>query len=259
MRLRRSFALEMRTPLAALLLFPACSAEPASVGASSAPPGSGASGPGGVANYMPGSGGAPTASGGNPGVAPASGGAPTGAGGAAIISAPISEYDARVGFDWPESVSDGGPLCKAGHYVGTFTCNFVPALADGGAPPPGSPTTPFPVTGPVELILTESQNGEFLEVSGGTLNGAAFIAITFTGKISGKLDCQSKQFTGTVSDGSFGIQPFPPGGYFQGPTSATYSATGPALVNGSWQFAVQNPQGAPYGTCDGTWTVTYAP
>jgi hypothetical protein len=242
------------------LILLACSAEAPSSQSANGPAGTGGSPPGGAANYSPGGGGDLAGSGGTPTMpVPTAGGATSSAGGVPIVSTAISEYDARVGFDWPESVSDGGTLCQAGHYVGTFTCNFVPALADGGQPPPGSPTTPFPVTGPVEIILTESQNGEFLEVSGGTLNGAAFIAITFTGKISGKLDCQTKQFEGQVTNGSFGIQPFPPGGYFQGPTSATYSAAGPALVNGTWQFSVQNVQGAPYGTCDGTWTVTYSP
>lgn len=239
------------------LFLGACAAEPtASVGFINAAPGSGGAAQGGTPNYSTGGG---TASGGAGGaVAPGSGGSSSSAGGAPILSVPTAEYDARVGFDWPESIDDGGVACRAGRYAGTFQCNFVPSLADGGTPP-GTPATPFPVTGPVEIILTESQNGEFLEVSGGTLNGSAFIAITFTGKISGKLDCQTKQFVGQVTDGSFGIQPFPPGGYFQGPTNATYSSSGPALVNGSWQFAVQNVQGAAYGTCDGTWTVTYVP
>jgi hypothetical protein len=183
-----------------------------------------------------------------------------GAGGVAVVAPPpISGYDARVVFDWPESVGDGGATkCQAGRYAGTFTCNFVPTLADGGALP-GAPATPFPVTGPIELVLTESQNGEFLEVGGGTLTGAALIAITFTGKISGKLDCHSHAFDGMVTDGQYGIQPFPPGGFFSGPTSATYSETGPSLLNGTWQVAVMTPQNTSQGNCDCTWTATYTP
>jgi hypothetical protein len=218
--------------------------------------GAGGSARGNVPNYMAPSGGA-SSSGGVPSGTAGTGGA--GAGGVTVVARPISEYDPRVVFDWPESFGDGGlAKCQAGHYVGTFNCNFVPSLADGGTIP-GQPAQPFPVTGPVELVLTESQNGEFLEISGGTLNGGALIAITFTGKVSGKLDCQTKQLTGMVTDGSYGIPPFPPGGYFQGPATATYSDTGPALVNGSWRFMVLNTMGATFGNCDCSWTVTYAP
>jgi len=262
----------MRTNSAGRLL--SCSSSAASLlivvagcGANAAAPGFGspdASRPvaqesGGAPNYVASGGSAAVAAGGSS-AAPPSAGGDNGTGGAPVASSPaLPDYDARVGFDWPESVTDGGATCRAGHYAGTFQCNFVPSAADGGAAPAGSPTTPFPVTGPVELVLTESQNGEFLEVSGGTMNGSTFIAITFTAKISGKLDCQTNQFTGLVSDGQYGIQPFPPGGSFTGPTSATYSPTGPALVNGSWHFTVKDPQGAVFGTCDGTWTANYAP
>jgi hypothetical protein len=243
-----------------LFAIAACSAQPDSArfDGQPSPPGAGGGDAGNVPNYVaPAAGGA--ASGGAPVAAPSSGGAGGGAGGVTIVAPPISEYDARVTFDWPESVGDGGATkCRAGHYVGTFTCNFTPSQADGGALP-GMPATPFPVTGPVELVLTESQNGEFLEVSGGTMSGSAFIAITFTAKISGKLDCQTNQFDGIVTNGSYCIQPFPPGGSFEGPTKATYSSTGPALTNGTWLFSVKTPQGASYGTCEGTWTATYAP
>jgi hypothetical protein len=162
-------------------------------------------------------------------------------------------------FDWPESVGDGGATkCQAGRYVGTFSCNFVPSLADGGALP-GQPPAPFLVTGPVELVFTQSQNGEFLEVSGGTLTGAALIAITFTAKMSGKLDCQTNHFDGMATDGQYGIQPFPPGGSFSGPTSATYSSAGPALVGGTWHFSVKTPVGTTQGNADCTWSATFAP
>lgn len=255
---RRSSA-PLTVATAALVSLPGCNAGTES-GASFG--GIDASGPvaaqaGGAPNYVT-SGGGPAQTGGAPAMTASTGG-DNGAGAAPISSSPaLPDYDARVGFDWPESISDGGATCQAGHYAGTFQCNFIPSSGDAGVPA-GTPTTPFPVTGPVELVLTESQNGEFLEVSGGTMNGSTFIAITFTAKISGKLDCQTNRFTGLVSDGQYGIQPFPPGGSFAGPTSATYSPTGPALVNGSWQFTVKDPQGAVFGTCDGTWTATYAP
>ena len=212
---------------------------------------------GGAPSYTPPGGGSPGSTGGQSQMPGGSAGTSTGGAGSPIAPPPLSEYDAHVAFDWPEAIGDGGATCKAGHYKGTFQCNFVPSLADGGTAP-GTPSAPFTVTGPVELVLTESQNGEFLEVSGGTLNGSTFI-ITFTAKISGKLDCQTNQFAGMVSDGQYGIQPFPPGGSFSGPTSATYSASGPALVNGSWLFAAKDAQGNLLGNCPGTWSATYAP
>jgi hypothetical protein len=134
----------------------------------------------------------------------------------------------------------------------------VPSLADGGALP-GQPPAPVLVTGPVELVFTESQNGEFLEISGGSLTGAALIAITFTAKMSGKLDCQTNHFDGMATDGQYGILPFPPGGSFSGPTTATYSSVGPALVGGTWRFSVKTPQGTTQGNADCTWTATYTP
>jgi hypothetical protein len=241
------------------LLGLACSAQPgaASDAQGQTPTGAtGGSAPAYPTNQPPSSGGAPSASGGAPALPQGSGGA----GGVTVVAPPpISGYDARVVFDWPESVGDGGATkCQAGRYSGTFSCNFVPSLADGGALP-GQPPAPFLVTGPVELVFTESQNGEFLEVSGGTLTGAALIAITFTAKMSGKLDCQTNHFDGMATDGQYGIQPFPPGGSFSGPTTATYSSTGPALVGGTWQFSVKTPQNTTQGNADCTWTATYVP
>jgi len=171
--------------------------------------------------------------------------------------APLTAPDgAVVSFDWPETVpGDGGSACRAGHYKGTFQCNYDPSIGDAGQT---TGATPFQVIGPVEFDLAETQNGEFLEVSGGTINGSTFV-ITFTGKLTGKLDCQTKKFDGMVTDGSYGIAPFPPGGFFQGPTTADYSLVGPALVNGSWKFTVQDAQNNPQGSCNGTWTATYTP
>jgi hypothetical protein len=122
------------------------------------------------------------------------------------------------------------------------------------------------VTGPIELTLLESQNGEFLEVSGGRMDGAALLAIAFTASLSGQLDCQTGAFVGNVTDGSYGLPPPPPPlvpgppfGYFEGPTHATYSPVGPALENGTWDFAVKNAAGVEQGSCAGTWNATFVP
>jgi hypothetical protein len=150
--------------------------------------------------------------------------------------------------------------CKSGKYLGTFQCEYAGPGPDGGAP------TGFVVTGPVEFTLSQSQNGEFLEVKGGTLNGAALLAIFFTASLSGELDCQTGVFDGSVTDGTYGLPPPPPPllpgppfGFFEGPTSATYSSAGPALTNGRWAFTVKNAQGLAQGSCVGTWSATLVP
>jgi hypothetical protein len=186
----------------------------------------------------------------------ATGGAPHSTGGSSTNPIPTSrpyDPDESVSFEWPEVTPNGGKSCQAGRYAGTFSCNFVPAGADAGA------ANPFAITGPIEITLLETANGEFLEVSGGTLTGAALIAITFTAKVTGTLDCSTGQFDGQVYDGSYGIQPFPPGGFFEGPTTATYSPNGPSLVNGTWNFTVLMTDGTEQGRCIGTWTAALAP
>lgn len=108
----------------------------------------------------------PSASGGSGGTPTyETGGASTAAGGTGQASGGSSAVRDRSLFNWPEANPDGSAplLCKAGHYVGTYSCNVTGPNGfgtDGGA---------YPLTGPVDLTLTQSQNGEFLDVSGGTL------------------------------------------------------------------------------------------
>lgn len=231
----------------------------AASGASGGTPGTSGSGgaAGSVMNYATGGTTAASATGGAGGTTTTP--VPTGTSDPA--TAPLTAPDgAVVSFFWPEAVAgDGGSACLAGHYKGTFSCSYDPTVSDAGLSLDAAvPTTGFVVTGPVEFDLAQTQNGEYLEVSGGTLNGSTFV-ISFTGKISGKLDCRTKKFDGMVTDGQYAILPFPPGGFFQGPTSADYSTAGPALVNGRWLFTVQDAQNNPQGSCPGTWSATYTP
>src|SRR5207247_2345531 len=99
-------------------------------------------------------------------------------------------------------------------------------------------------------------NGEFLTVSGGTLTGAAVLLITFTANVVGTLDCATGVFDGGLTNGVYGF-PGLPAGQFQGPMHATYSASGPALINGTWELQQQG--GGSQGSCIGTWTATWRP
>jgi hypothetical protein len=208
----------------------------------------------GGATMTPGSGGASSALG-TGGVAHPTPSAPSAGGGIMMIpSAETGGASSGVSFDWPES--DGGKAqnCKAGHYVGTFSCTYQFAMTDGGG---------IPITGPVELTLSQSQDGEFLEVSGGTLDGHALIAIHFTADIHGKLDCSTGVFQGTLENGSYAVDPFPSGGTFNGPLTASTTMTPPCsgtCLNGTWALHETGAAGTNHiGTCAGTWTAALQP
>jgi hypothetical protein len=166
------------------------------------------------------------------------------------IAAPPSDPTA---FVWPESNPDGGSvnLCKAGHYVGTYSCvvGGFPGLpvptADGGGG--------YQLTGPVDLILEESQEGEFLVVSGGTLKSAAGL-LAMDAKVTGKLNCQTGTFDGSLGEGTVSIPPFPPGGSFTGTMAGAFDSTGPKMT-GNWHL-IGGPEFA-NATCTGPWTATW--
>jgi hypothetical protein len=166
------------------------------------------------------------------------GGAPS-AGGASGAPA----HDPTL-FDWPEGNPDAGPgtSCQAGHYVGTYACNVK--YADAGV---------YQLTGPVDLRLDESQNGEFLSVSGGTLKSTAGI-LALDATLVGKLNCQTGEFSGTLQNGTLSIPPFPPGGTFAGNLSAQFSSDGPRLV-GSWTLIGEGVF-AGY-SCTSPWTAVW--
>ncbi|HVU04118.1 MAG TPA: hypothetical protein VHE30_20310 [Polyangiaceae bacterium] len=207
-------------------------------------------------------GGTPTGTGDAPGAggAPGTGNAPNDSGGSAgAFSNPTGQggtyYDTT--FDWPETVPGQPKPCQAGHYVGTFECTYHPAgTPDGSA---GG----LPITGPIDFTLTESQNGEFLEVSGGTLDGLALIAIHFHAQISGSLSCSTGAFKGDLQNGSYAIDPFPAGGTFVGPMNGFSTNTSPCTgtcLGGTWALNETGAAGTNHiGTCAGTWTATYKP
>jgi hypothetical protein len=207
---------------------------------------------GAVAN----AGGAPSSSNGGAGNAPPQGTSSGGMGGALVGSGGGD----NVTFDWPEGSPDGGILkqCRAGKYKGTFTCQLSASTAfqpDGGLQ--------LSITGPVELTLRQSQNGEFLDVSGGSLVGNALVFFQFTSGISGQLDCENGVFNGSLFDGGISIPPFAKNGTVHGPFQATFTTgapcTGPCL-RGNWQLhETTGGLATQSGVCTGTWNATLDP
>jgi hypothetical protein len=126
------------------------------------------------------------------------GGAGTGGSGGASGKGGTAIRDAAsdVSFDWPE-----GPRgqCKPGTYEGRFDCLFS-AIADAGID--GGLFT-MPVSGPITLHLTQSQNGEFLEVKDGVLDGTANTFFTLKAAISGTLNCRTGEFAGALEKGTY--------------------------------------------------------
>lgn len=248
MTTRRS---DFRLGAGALLLATiSCSSAPTNGSGNAAPSSAGAGGTGLVPPFpsAPSAGGAAvTGNGGTAGsvVAIGSGGADSAGGTTATGGAAPNPYDPSITFDWPEGTT-AAKKCQAGHYVGTYTCTVT--YGDGGG-------FSYPLTGPVDLVLAESSDGEFLTVSGGTLKSAAgFIAAD--AKVVGQLSCGSGAFTGTLQDGTLSIPPFPPGGTFGGDLSAGFVSVGPKL-DGRWAL-VGEGQFAGYG-CTGTWTAALQP
>jgi hypothetical protein len=218
-------------------------------GAGAAPSndGSGGSGPAGGGSSAP-------LTGGSTFVQAASGGAPPApTAGSAGGDTPSVGPDPTL-FNWPEATADGGTeqLCKAGHYVGTYRCEVHP--------PPGflglsaDAATGYILTGPVDLHLDEGQDGEFLQVSGGTLASTAAGILQLGATVQGKLDCLNGEFDGQLEDGTVSIPPFPSGGSFTGPMLASFSPSGPTLT-GTWRLI----GGTQFmGTsCGGEWSATW--
>jgi hypothetical protein len=148
-------------------------------------------------------------------------------------------------FSWPEANPDAGPgdRCKAGHYVGTYSCTVK--LNDAGL---------YDLNGPVDLSLAQAQSGEFLSVSGGTLKSTA-AGLDLNATLVGQLSCQSGAFSGVLQNGQLSFLGFP-SGTFGGTLKATFVTDGPKL-DGTWTLTGAGPY-AGY-KCTGPWTATFQP
>jgi hypothetical protein len=212
--------------------------------------GSGGSGGSGGAGNTGGSGGSGL-SGGTGGITTGGNGGSGGAGGSAGTSGggsggttmpPVRDASPDVKFDWPEG--DGGKNpCKPGMYQGSFACQYSPGDAGVGL---------FPVTGPISMKMVQSQQGEFLEVREGLLDGTANFFFIFRASISGKLDCRTSKFDGKLENGTYSGF-FVINGTFQGPLSSDYDRIGSQFSNGMWSLAVDMGNGG----CNGNWSAAY--
>ncbi len=151
-----------------------------------------------------------------------------------------------IDFDWEETAP--GSICRAGHYVGTFEGTWASSFTFVGVP--------IPVTGNVDMWLEESSNGEFLEVSQGTISGVADFVFPYEVSISGRLDCRTKQFeNGVLQNGIYIVPGLPPVDW-DGTVTASYDKTKGAFVNATWAGAERvNPA----FTGSGFWTAEWVP
>jgi hypothetical protein len=155
-----------------------------------------------------------------------------------------SPRDARsdISFDWPEGPTKNP--CKPGVYQGSFSCTYMP--------PGDSGIGGFPVSGPITLKMVPSQQGEFLEVREGLLDGTANVFFTFRADISGKLDCRAATFAGNLERGVYsGFLVI--NGTFEGPLSSGYDRASSQFSNGVWTLALNMGNGG----CNGTWSAAY--
>ena len=156
--------------------------------------------------------------------------------------------DPNVTFEWTATLPGGGD-CEPGRYTGTFTCNYVLTGGD--------PTMPLVVvTGPIVMTLERSQDGEFLEISDGKLEGIAMLIIGFRAQLTGRLDCATGKLEATATNGiyGFGDPAVFPAGMFMGTLGGMLDTT-TAQLAGSWDLAVAGGG----GSCIGPWQASWTP
>jgi hypothetical protein len=162
-------------------------------------------------------------------------------------------------------ISSGGGMgngtCKTGEYAGTFTCEFF--LGDGGVDA-AADSGLLSISGTLSFALTQNQTagvgeGTGTDVAMGTFaaNTGGFIAAT--ADLNGTLNCAQGIFTGSLTNGDYGLatsssgMPLSgPGNTFMGPFNSDYDGTTAAFVMGTWSMAI-----AGEGTCAGSWTAAY--
>jgi hypothetical protein len=159
-------------------------------------------------------------------------------------------YDPSVTFSWPEGTKSIGS-CKAGHYVGTFEGTYVsPATFVG---------VPVPVSGDLDLTLTQSAKGEFFDIANGKMSGVADLVFPFSSGLVGTLNCTTAKLEGGfMTKGTYNA--LGTNYFYEGPLIGDYDKLTNAFVNGTWR--VGEPTWAPpappttFGGF-GTWTVKW--
>jgi len=233
-----------------------CSGDPAASGAPRAGDSHARAGTGAASGGDPG---APAATDGTAGSNGASGAAagaaaPAGAGSsvsdhgadAGVLRSGLPPPDPNVTFEWTATLPGGG-TCEPGKYTGTFTCNYVL--------PGGDPNFPIVVTGPIVMTLERSQDGEFLEIADGKLEGIAMLVIGFRAQLTGRLDCATGKLEAMATDGiyGFGDPSVFPAGMFMGTLGGTLDPSTAELM-GDWDLGI--PMG---GACVGPWQASWTP
>jgi hypothetical protein len=157
------------------------------------------------------------------------------------------------------SLGEGGSgvTCKDGTYAGTYQCSFnYNPNADGGTTDDGGfNDAGFVISGDISFQLKQDQtSGEnFLSMASGNFGGGCCAIIpgmplfTLDAGVSGQLNCNSRMFTGTLSNGSY--TGFGMTGTFAGPLTSEYD--GKSFIMGKWNLTVPGQ-----GTCDGIWSAT---
>jgi hypothetical protein len=100
---------------------------------------------------------------------------------------PDPGLDPTVTFAWKESLPGQG-TCKAGRYVGSFTCTV-----EGKGVPDPAPT----LSGAVTFTLSGSPEEQLLSIMEGSISGPLY-----GGGLDGKLDCLAKHFAAMSVDGT---------------------------------------------------------
>jgi len=170
---------------------------------------------------------------------------------------PNTNLDPNLVFDWQDTPpgSSQASNCRPGVYTGKFDCEFIPngSMTDGG--PPGFM---LDVSGPVSIELSESANGEFLEISQGQLSAVAEGFFGFKAQLQGNLDCKTLQLAAMAQNGMWALgdpdMPLLPGGTFGANIDGKLDAT-TGTIAGQWSFTT----GTIPGTCTGTWSAEYMP
>ena len=155
--------------------------------------------------------------------------------------------DPNIHFDWDETNPGRPNQCDPGHYVGEFTCQLVFDNMDLGT---------AEITGPVELTLAKSQNGEFLEITDAHIQGYALLILNFRAELIGRLDCSTRALDASAKDGAvgFGDADVLPVLGFEGQLHGMLDGSGQVLT-GDWSFPVTTQDGR-LGVCTGPWTAT---
>jgi hypothetical protein len=103
---------------------------------------------------------------------------------------PDPDLDRDVRFDWKQTLPGQG-TCRAGNYVGSFTCEMQPEPGIGVAPPP--------LFGQVAFTLGPLSEQQALSITDGSIKDP--IGIVFTADLLGQLRCADDEFEAHTENG----------------------------------------------------------